>query len=185
MLELILGQIPEAIFFSLFMIYAKGIKEKRILFTVLMVAEYLLLKYSFQYNWLFQIGFMIMTFLTLKILYKEKSQVTDLFILLIGYIYMMIVSAICFIPIQHNITFENYIISCIINRIILFTSLFVLNHKLEKLQKLYKKFWNRNNQENKKIKSTTFRSLNIFVFNIIYFIINAGMIYAIFLLEKG
>ena len=185
MLELIIGQIPEAIFFALFMIYAKGLKEKRILFTVLMVIEYLLLKYSFQYSWLFQIGYMITTFLTLKILYKEKSQVTDLFILLIGYIYLIVVSAICFLPIQNNITFTNYIISCIVNRILLFSILFAFNSKLEKIQKIYKKFWNRDNKENKKIKSTTFRSLNIFVFNLIYFIINAGMIYAIFLLKKG
>lgn len=185
MLELIMGQIPEAIFFALFMIYAKGIKEKRILFTVLMLVEYLLLKYSFTYNWFFQIGYMITTFLTLKILYKEKSQVTDLFILLIGYIYLIIVSAICFLPIHNNITFTNYITSCIINRILLFSVLFIFNFKLEKIQKIYKKFWNRDNKENKKIKSTTFRSLNIFVFNLIYFIINAGMIYAIFLLKKG
>ena len=44
MLELLIGQIPEAIFFALFMIYAKGLKEKRILFIVLMIVEYLLLK---------------------------------------------------------------------------------------------------------------------------------------------
>lgn len=185
MLELIVGQIPEAIFFSLFMIYAKGLKEKRILFTILMVVEYLLLINTFIYNWLFQIGYMITTFLTLKILYKDKSQITDVFILLIGYIYVMIVSAICFLPIQNNITFKNYIISCIINRVILFSSLLILNNKLERIQKVYKRFWNRNNQDNKKIKSTTFRSLNIFVFNIIFVIINAGMIYAIFLLKKG
>ena len=41
MLELIIGQIPEAIYFALFMIYAKGLKEKRILFTVLMVNRYI------------------------------------------------------------------------------------------------------------------------------------------------
>jgi hypothetical protein len=32
-LEILLGQIPEAIFFSIFMIYVKGLKEKRVLFT--------------------------------------------------------------------------------------------------------------------------------------------------------
>ena len=75
MLELIIGQIPEAIYFALFMIYAKGLKEKRILFTVLMVAEYLLLIYSFPYNWYFHIGYIVTTFFTLKVLYKEKAQI--------------------------------------------------------------------------------------------------------------
>ena len=35
MLEIFLGQIPEAIFFELFMIFVKDLKEKRILFTTL------------------------------------------------------------------------------------------------------------------------------------------------------
>lgn len=57
MLELIIGQIPEAIFFSLFMIYAKGLKEKRILFTVLMVVEYLLIKHFISFDICFQIAY--------------------------------------------------------------------------------------------------------------------------------
>lgn len=35
MFELFVELIPEAIYFSLFMIFAKGIKEKRLLFIVL------------------------------------------------------------------------------------------------------------------------------------------------------
>lgn len=175
MLELLIGQIPEAIFFSLFMIYAKGLKEKRILFIILMVVEYLLLKYSFQYNWLFQIGYMITTFLTLKVLYKEKSQITDLFILLIAYIIMIITSVICVFIFKNNM-----IIISISNRILIFTLLFLLKNKLIAIQKIYKKFWNRNDKSHLKIKSTTFRALNITIFNLIYVIINIGMIYAIY-----
>lgn len=174
MLQLLLGQIPEAIFFALFMIYAKGLKEKRILFTVLMIVEYLLLKYSFKYNWLFQIGYMITTFLTLKVLYKEKSQITDVFILLISYIFMIIVSIISYFII------DNYIIACILNRFLLFIPILLLNNKLNKIQLIYKKLWNRNYINKTKIKSTTFRCINLFIFNSIYFIINCGMIYAIY-----
>lgn len=39
MLELFLGQIPEAIYFALFMIYAKNLKTKRLLYTILMILE--------------------------------------------------------------------------------------------------------------------------------------------------
>ena len=35
--QLLLGQIPEAIYFALFMILVKNIKEKRILFIILML----------------------------------------------------------------------------------------------------------------------------------------------------
>ena len=128
MLELLLGQIPEAIFFALFMIYAKGLKEKRMLFIILMVVEYLLLKYSFKYNWLFQIGYMITTFLTLKVLYKGKSQIIDVFILLIAYIIMIVSSILCF-----TISLGNVIIATIINRIIIFLFIFLLKDKLIKI----------------------------------------------------
>ena len=73
MIDLVIGQIPEAVFFSLFMIYAKGIKEKRIIFTILMVIEYVFLKYiaHLNYNIWFQILYTFMSYLILKILYKE------------------------------------------------------------------------------------------------------------------
>lgn len=178
MLELIVGQIPEAIFFSLFMIYAKGLKEKRILFTILMVVEYLLLINTFIYNWLFQIGYMITTFLTLKILYKDKSQITDIFILLIAYIVMILSSAIIYFIIW--MTLNDFFIAMLLHRIFLFSFILILKDKLVNIQKLYKRLWNRNNHS-KKIKSTTFRSLNIVIFNIIFYIINIGMLYTIFI----
>lgn len=78
MLELLLGQIFEAIYFALFMIFAKRIKEKRLLFITLMIFEYLLWKHLFKYNFIFHIGFIFTTYIVLKILYKEKSQITDI-----------------------------------------------------------------------------------------------------------
>lgn len=174
-MELLLGQIPEAIFFALFMIYAKGIKEKRILFTILMIIEYLLLKYSFPFNWIFQIGYMITTFLTLKILYKEKSQITDVFILLIAYLFLGITSIICFLLFN-----KNMLLVSISNRIIIFTFLFIFKDKLINIQKIYKVLWNRNDKVKKKMKSTTFRALNIVTFNIIFYLLNICMLYAIY-----
>ena len=79
MLELLLGQIPEAIYFALFMIFTKELKTKRILYTILMVIEYVLLKFFIEYNIWFQVAYTIIQFLILKLLYKEKAQVTDIF----------------------------------------------------------------------------------------------------------
>ena len=174
MLELFLGQIPEAIFFALFMIFAKGLKEKRVLFTVLMIIEYLLLLYSFPYNWLFHICFMVTTFIILKVLYKEKSQITDVFLLLIGYIYIIIISIFTYIIIK------NYIFACFINRILLFFPIIIYNYKLLKIQNIYKLLWNRNDKVKKKIKSVTFRAINVCLFNICFVIINTCMLYAIY-----
>ena len=62
----------------------------------------------------------------------------------------------------------------------MFTFLFIFKDKLNKIQKMYKKLWNRNDKEKNKIKSLTFRSINLVLFNIMFYIINLGMIYAIF-----
>lgn len=180
MLQLFVGQIPEAIFFALFMIYAKDLKDKRFLFTLLMVVEYLLTKYSFQFSWMFHITYMICVFLTLKILYKDKSQVTDIFILAIGYVILMISSILFSIPAMLNII-KNYTICVILNRIFLFILLFILNYKLVKIQNLYKKLWNRNDKVSKKMKSTTFRALNVVAFNTLFVVFNLGMLYALYL----
>lgn len=174
LLELFLGQIPEPIYLALFMVFAKALRKKRILFTIVMVIEYLILKYSFPYSWYFHIGLTIMTFLTLKVFYKEKSQITDVFILLISYIVLVITSAFCFMICQGQV-----IMATIFNRVIIFGLLFGFNYRLNRIQKIYKKFWNRDDKP-KAIKSTTFRSLNIVIFNVMFVIFNVGMIYALF-----
>ena len=181
MLELFLGQIPEAIFFALFMIYSKAIKEKRILFTVLMIAEYLLLIYSFPYSWFFHIGYMFTTFLTLKLLYKDKAQITDVFILMIGYLILAITSIIPYFVIWK--TLNNYLVYVIINRILIFSFVIGFNYKLYSIQESYKNLWNRKDKKKKKIKSTTFRAVNIVIFNILFYIINLCMAFAIFIKE--
>lgn len=37
--EILLGQIPEAIYFAVFMIFAKRLTEKRLLYVTLMIVE--------------------------------------------------------------------------------------------------------------------------------------------------
>lgn len=177
-LQLFLGQVPEAIFIALFMIFVKNLKTKRVLFTLIMIVEYLLLMSLFVYNWMFHILYLVMTFIALKVLYKEKAQITDIFIFTIAYILIVISSALCYI-----ISSNNVIIGCIINRLLLFIPLLILNYKLNHIQNIYKKYWNRNDKIKKKIKSITFRSLNLVIFNLLFSIINFGMVYV--LLSKG
>lgn len=179
LLELFLGQIPEAIFLAWFMIFAKALQKKRILFTILMTIDYLLWMTLFPYNWYFHIGLMAVTFLILKVLYREKSQVTDIFILLIAYIILGITSAICFM-----ICGKNALIAAILNRVIIFGFLLIYRNRLNRIQDWYKKFWNRDDKP-KAIKSTTFRGLNIVIFNTIFVLLNACMVYALYLVKTG
>lgn len=179
MLELIIGQIPEAIYFALFMIYAKGLKEKRILFTVLMVAEYILLTRFLIYNIWFQILYTFITFLILKVLYKEKAQVTDIFTFTISSVILMILSCITFLI--FNIFYKNMLIASLFLKILMILFFIIFYKKLYKIQNLYKKLWNRNDKVKKKIKSITFRCINLIIFNLSFYILNIIMLYCIFL----
>lgn len=179
MLELLLGQIPEAIFFALFMIYAKGLKEKRILFIILMILEYLLLKSFIKYNIWFQISYTFITYLILKLLYKDKAQITDIFTFTIANVILMILSAFSFFIMYF--TYKNIILANIICKTLLLIFIILTRNKLINITKLYKKFWNRNDSIKKKMKTTTFRAINIVTFNIIFYIINIGMIICLLL----
>lgn len=172
--QLLLGQIPEAIYFALFMMLVKNIKEKRILFIVLMILEYVFLKYFLVYNIWFQVMYFVLSFMIMKMLYKDKIQITDIFTLGIASIILVITSVIPYVIIYFTI--HNMLIYVILNRIIIFTLLFVFRYKLQNINKLYYKLWNRNNKP-KKMKTTTFRALNLVIFNISFVIINLGILF--------
>lgn len=174
--ELVLGQIPEAIYFALFLIFTKSLKEKRILFVILMIVEYLLLKSFIHFDMWFQIGYTIMTFLTLKVLYRERAQVIDIFTFGIASIILMISSIISFLLLGPNMQFV------VLTSRILLILFFIFSYKyLPNIQKLYKKLWNRNDKTTNKMKSTTFRALNTVIFNLMFVVINVCMIYAMFI----
>lgn len=173
-LEVVLGQIPEAIYFALFMILTKQLKKKKILFTIIMILEYILLKRLFTFNIWFQISYTLMTYITLKVLYKENSQVTDVFTFGISSLVLIVCSIV-----SGGLFLINPIVGIIFSRLLLFAIIFIFKNKLYNIQKLYKYHWNRNDKVNTKIKSTTFRCLNVVIFNLMFYIINAGMIYAV------
>lgn len=177
-LEMLLGQVPEAIYFALFMIFTKKLKEKRILFTILMIVEYLIIQKLIHFNIWLHIIYTAFVYLILKLLYKEKAQITDIFTFTISSILVIIIDVILFIV--GNLFVKNYYVLFAIERIVIFIILFTLKNKLPKIQNMYKKLWNRNDKEKKKIKSTTFRCINIIIFNLTFYIINITMIYAIY-----
>lgn len=179
---LFITQIPEAIYFSLFMIYTKRLTEKRLLYITLMVLEYILLVNLFPYNVYFQITYTFISFLILKVLYKEKSQIIDIFTFGIASIILMVISALMYVI--GSYTFNNVILCIVLQKIILFAFIFIFKNKLYNIQKLYKKLWNRKFNKTYKIKTTTFRAINVVVFNIMFFVINFGMLLCI-LIKNG
>lgn len=176
-LEVLLGQLPEALYFSIFMILTKRLGLKRILFTSLMIIEYLLLINVLPFSTWSHVLYIGISYIILKMLYKNKSQITDIFTMGIASL-ILIISNIVLYPIA--LLFNNYILFVLCNRFLIFMLLYLLRHKLPKIQNVYKRFWNRNDKIPKRMKSATFRCINIVLFNISFYIINGFMIYCLF-----
>ena len=174
----VLVQIPEPVYFSLFLIIGKNIKEKRLLLTGIMIVQYLLLMHIFPYNIWFQLIYTFMSFVNLKVLYKEKAQVTDIFLFATASLILVMVSIFCYMIIYATI--KNYVIALIINRILMFVVLYFSRNKIKTTYKSFCSLWNRHNNP-KKMRSLTLRNSSIIIFNSTFAIINSCIALAAFL----
>lgn len=168
--EILFGQIPEAIYFALFLIFTKQLKEKRLIFIILMIIEYTLIMETIRYSVYAHLLVIVTTYVLLKVLYKEKSQIIDIFTFAIASIILIIISILSYLIVWKTIGI--YYVTVILSRLLMLIFILVFKNKLHKIQDLYKKIWNRDDSVKKKIKSTTFRALNVVVFNFMFFIIN-------------
>lgn len=173
-LEIILGQLPEAVYFAIFMILVKGLKEKRFIFIMSMIIEYLLVLNVLPYSIWSYVLYFILSFLLLKILYKDKSNVTDIFTMGIASVIIIIVSIFSYFIVSLFST--NVIIGNLCQKAILFFIILVYKSYLPKINNIYKKLWNRS-KHSYKIKSMTFRVLNLIVFNFSFVVINLGIMF--------
>lgn len=176
-LEIVLGQIPEAIYFGMFLLVGKNIKEKRLLFIGIMIFEYILLKQFIHFNVWFQLIYTFMSFVVLKILYKEKAQITDIFLFMIASLILILFSFIT--NFTAILTYKNYFISSIINRSVILIFIFLFKKVIRNKYREFCSLWNRHNHKNK-IRSLTLRNISIITFNFMFWLINIGMIYALY-----
>ena len=174
----VLVQVPEPVYFSLFLIIGKNIKEKRLLLTGIMLVQYLLLMHIFPYNIWFQLIYTFMSFVNLKVLYKEKAQVTDVFLFTAASIILVITSILCYGLIY--ITIRQYIWVLITNRILIFAILYFGRDKIKNSYKKFCTLWNRHNNPNK-IRSLTLRNISIIIFNLTFWTINLCIAISVFL----
>lgn len=175
-LILLLEKVCEALYFSLFLIIGKNLKERRLLFIIIMVLEYLALTSILQFNIWIQIIYTFMSFVNLKVLYRDKAQITDIFLFAAASIILILISFTCgMLQIAFGVKYQ---LLLIINRIILFMVLFLIRNKIHKIYAKYYNNWNRHS--NNKIRSLTLRNISIITFNVMFCIINIGLIYAIF-----
>lgn len=178
--NIIFGIIPEALYFTLFLILGKGLKEKRIRFFVMMLAQYIIIKYFIQFDVWFQIIYTFMTFLILKVLYREKAQITDIFLFMIASVYLVIVSILTYMLVYYTIGV--YAVAYVLNRVVIFGTLYILRNKIPLWYKKFVGLWNR--KPNQKIRSLTVRNVSVIIFNVMFYIINFCMVYFVTFLKK-
>lgn len=174
----ILVKLVEPIYFSLFLIMAKDIKHKRLLFISIMIFEYLMLTSLIEYNVWLQLLYTFMIYINLKVLYKEKAQITDIFLFAFASVILIVISIFSYFVVYFTIGI--YDIALILNRMLLIIFLFVSKSVVRKTYKEFYSLWNRHGNPNK-VKSLTLRNISIIIFNIMFYVINFGMIYAKFL----
>jgi hypothetical protein len=177
-----LEKIVEAIYFAMFLIIGKNIKNKKLLFIGIMVFEYLMLKHFIRYSVYFQLAYTFMAYVNLKVLYKEKAQITDIFLFMGASLILIATSFISYIPFyiftNGNVQIKEYLAIIFINRTLIFSILICAKELIRSIYKKFCSLWNRHAIPNQ-IKSLTLRNISIVTFNLMFWLINLGMTFAL------
>ena len=172
-LSVLLGLIPEVLYFTLFISYTKNIKEKRVKLFLLISVAYFVCMLIQQYQLIYYIIFVLLIYLILKLLYKKKTQIIDVFIIGLSYLWITLLSIILFVLLKNDLS--NYYMLYIVDRIFLFLP-FLFKSKFNILYKKYCNLWNRNDKEKRPIKSITLRNISLILLNSVIFFLNIVII---------
>lgn len=142
-MRFISAKFVEPIYFALFLIIGKDLKNKRLLLTCIMIFEYYMLTEIIYFNVWFQFIYTFIVFVDLKFLYKEKAQITDIFLFATSSIILIGISTFTYLTALF--TYKNYMVSLIINRILIFLFLFLNRNRIRNLYKKFYSHWNRHN----------------------------------------
>lgn len=187
LVSILFGLIPEVLYFTLFITYTKNLKEKRIKLFLLLSISYFLCVLIQQWTIFFYLLSIVLFYIDLKFIYKNKVQIIDVFIISISCFYITFLSFLLIFLVKQDMS--NYMYIYLLDKILLFIP-FVFKNKFNKAYKKYCEFWNRNDYRKRPIKSITLRNIslillngiilfmNITISNIVNFIIKWGVKYA-------
>lgn len=174
--NILFGLLPEVLYFTLFIIFTKGYKTNRIKLFVLLAIGYIVFKLIFSLNVLFQLSFTFYVPIILKILYKDKFHISDIFVFVYASIVLILLT---FLILPIDSIFHNYMLAFVLNRILMFIFLFIFRNKLNKVYKWIISQWNRNYEKPNKIKAITIRQVCVISLNVMIFVLNFGVQYLI------
>lgn len=171
--SVVLGLLPETLFFTLILICAKNLKNKKKRLFVLIGFSYFIFILLYNYKMVNYVIFIILTYAVLKLLYKDKTQKIDIFVINIAFMYICLISFLCFSFVNTN---TDYYIMMIIDRILLFIP-FIYRKRMNEWYNMYCNLWNRNDKENRPIKSITLRNISLISLNAFIFMSNVVFLY--------
>lgn len=165
-ISLLFGMLPEVLFVTLSVIFVKDIKKNRLKLFSLLAIGYILLIMICRYQLLFYLGYIVYVYIVLKKLYKSK--VIDLFVVSVISAYLTLMSFLSFKLV------DTYMLAYIINRLLLFIPIFLLNYRLNDAYNIYYKLWDRH--DGSKIKSLTVRNISLILTNIFIVLLNVAIL---------
>lgn len=168
----IYGIMPEALFFTLFIIISKDIREKRFLLFIGLFIDYYLCKVLCATSFWFYIIYTIALFMILKAIHKE-TDIIDIFLFSISSILLMLIGGLCY-SIGTILNLDYWILYAI-NRITIFITLLVFRKIIRKFYLFYRKQWNR--REDNKYKSISVRNVSLVALNVMMYILNLSAVY--------
>ena len=159
---LLIGMLPEVLYFTLSICFVKDIQKNRLKLFSLLAVGYIVLIMICRFQLLFYLGYIVYVYVVLKKLYKSK--IIDLFIVSVISTYLTLASFISFKLI------DTYMLAYLVNRLMLFIPIFLLNYKLNDFYNVYYILWDRH--EGNKIKSITVRNISLVFINMLIVIFN-------------
>lgn len=173
LLSILLGLLPEVFYYTLFISYTKNIKDKKILLFILISISYCLCIFIQRWQLAYYMTLIVSIYIIIKLLYKRKVQIIDIFIISLMFLWATILSALMLIFLKTDNS--NYWMLYILDRIFLFIP-FIFKNKFNLVYKKYCKLWNRNDKEKRPIKSITLRNISLIILNIFIFCLNIAII---------
>lgn len=165
--SILFGLLPESIYFTLFLTYAKGLKTKRWLLFLLILAVSVGLSAFLSYSVWYHAALLAAMFAIMWILYR--SQIIDVFLIVAESLILVALGLACYFLIP------NYTAALIVNRVAMFATVLALRHHLPHWYAAYCSLWNR--RKNAKVKSITVRNISVIVLNVMLYVIAVGMIF--------
>lgn len=167
--SILFGLIPEVLYLNLFIINIKELKDKKVILFILSSIIYFACMLIQQYSIIYYVLFIFLNYFILKMIYKDKIQIIDIFIISISHFWMALLASISFVFLNKDLS--NYYHLFILDRILLFLPILFKKY-LIKYYKKYCKLWNRNDKENRPIKSITLRNISLILLNSFIFILD-------------